>query len=230
MPAPHEDLFDHLVVLVLESRSFDSLFGYLYEDDPPTEYRVCKAPWEQMEDICAPYPNSREIYEPNINRQVYGTDTVSGPFVALPTENLMRGFVRDYIRVAEDSKKWDGDLAVTPKLAQQIMSCFPPEAEPVLGTLARSFAVSDAWFSSVPSSTWPNATEPRRACQLRECSRTLARASWLRAFSDWTRRLFRRPRASSCCRRGLRGCRALSSRRRPTRPCTDWCRPRSSRA
>jgi phospholipase C len=125
--------------------------------DPPTEYRVQKAPWEKTSDMFAPYPNSGEFYEPNINRQVYGTDTVpAGPASALPTENLMRGFVQDYIRVAEESKKWDGDIEITPELVQQIMNCFPPEAVPGLSTLAKSFAISDAWFSSVPSSTWPN--------------------------------------------------------------------------
>jgi phospholipase C len=186
MPASNQHRFDHLVVLMLENRSFDNLCGYLYEHDepkhfipgadrvfrgvagrddlvnddggdPPTEYRVRKAPWEQPADMFAPYPNSGEFYEPNINRQVYGTDTVpAGPAAALPTENLMRGFVQDYIRVAEESKKWDGDVEVTPELVQQIMSCFPPHAVPVLSTLAKSFAISDEWFSSVPSSTWPN--------------------------------------------------------------------------
>ena len=174
MPSARRDRFDHLVVLMLENRSFDNLCGYLYEHnepkhfipdrdrvfrgvagrddlvnddggDPPTEYRVRKAPWEQASDMFAPYPNSGEFYEPNINRQVYGTDTVpAGPAAALPTENLMRGFVQDYIRVAEESKKWDGDIEVTPELVQQIMSCFPPEALPVMNTLAKSFAISDA--------------------------------------------------------------------------------------
>ena len=185
MPSPHQDRFDHLVVLMLENRSFDNLCGYLYEHDqprhfipdgdavfrgvaarddlvnddggdPPTEYRVRQAPWERMEDMFVPYPNAGEFYEPNINRQVYGTDSVSGPSGALPSTNLMRGFVQDYIRAAEESKKWDGDIEVTPELVQQIVDCFPPQAVPVLSTLAKSFAVSDDWFSSVPSSTWPN--------------------------------------------------------------------------
>ena len=68
----------------------------------------------------------------------------------------MRGFVQDYIRAVEESKKWDGSVEPTPEVLQQIMDCFPPAATPVLSTLARSFAISDSWFSSVPSSTWPN--------------------------------------------------------------------------
>lgn len=179
------DLFDHLVVLMLENRSFDSLFGYLYERaeprhfipdkdrafrgvagrdnlvnndgrEPPREYRVQKAPWERLEDMYAPYPNAGEFYRPNINRQVYGTDSVSGDIDKLPTRNLMCGFVQDYIRAVEEAKSWDGKVEATPEVIQQIMNCFPPAAVPVLSTLARSFAISDAWFSSVPSSTWPN--------------------------------------------------------------------------
>jgi phospholipase C len=179
------DLFDHLVVLMLENRSFDNLCGYLYEraepqhfipdedrefrgvagrddlvnDDggePPCRYRVQKAPWERLEDMYAPYPNAGEFYSPNINRQLYGTDSVSGDIDLLPNQNLMRGFVQDYIRAVEEAKTWDGDVAATPEVIQQIMNCYPPEAVPVLSTLARSFAISDAWFSSVPSSTWPN--------------------------------------------------------------------------
>ncbi|MGB9340998.1 MAG: alkaline phosphatase family protein [Polyangiales bacterium] len=73
-----------------------------------------------------------------------------------PTENLMHGFVQDYIGVAEESKNWDGSVEVTPELVKQIMNCFPPEAVPGLSTIAKSFAISDDWFSSVPSSTWPN--------------------------------------------------------------------------
>jgi len=178
-------LFDHLVVLMLENRSFDNLCGYLYEHDEPKHfipdedrvfrgvvgrddlenddggepsraYRVQKAPWERLEDMYAPYPNAGEFYTPNINRQVYGADTVSGVLAELPTENLMSGFVQDYIRAVAESKTWDGNVEATPETLQQIMNCFPPEAVPVLSTLARSFAISDAWFGSVPSSTWPN--------------------------------------------------------------------------
>ncbi len=34
----HHHLFDHLVVLMLENRSFDNLCGYLYEHDEPKHF------------------------------------------------------------------------------------------------------------------------------------------------------------------------------------------------
>jgi phospholipase C len=38
----------------------------------------------------------------------------------------------------------------------QIMRCLAPDKIPVLGTLARQFAVCTRWHSSVPGETWPN--------------------------------------------------------------------------
>ena len=38
------DLFDHLVVLMLENRSFDNLCGYLYEHDEPKHFIPDKDP------------------------------------------------------------------------------------------------------------------------------------------------------------------------------------------
>ena len=188
-PTPEQDSnlhrFDHLVVLMLENRSLDNLFGYLYENEPPKlfipegdavfrgvagrddlynvdgnnpprKYYVSKAPYERPQDMFAPYPNTGEFYVPDINRQIYGSDEVSGDIAELPKTNLMQGFVQDYIRVIGESKGWDGRVAPEPEVVQQVMNCFPPEALPVLSGLAKSFAISDAWFSSVPSATWPN--------------------------------------------------------------------------
>jgi phospholipase C len=184
-PSKSKWRFDHLVVLMLENRSFDNLFGYLYESEtprlfipdadpvfrgvagrndlfnvdqsePPKAYHVAKAPWEDPQAMFAPYPNAGEFYHPNINRQIYGSDDVSGSLDELPRQGLMQGFVQDYIRVIKESKGWDGNVEPEPETVQQVMNCYPPEALPLLSGLARSFAISDAWFSSVPSATWCN--------------------------------------------------------------------------
>ena len=143
--------FDHLVVLMLENRSFDSLCGYLYEHDEPRRfvpdedrefrgvagldlanadggnpsrsYPVQKAPYEKMADMYAPYPNAGEFYVPNINKQLYGEDQVSGDLADLPSPAPMQGFVEDYIRAIADAKTWDGELEATPDVVQQIMNC-----------------------------------------------------------------------------------------------------------
>jgi len=175
---------DHLVVLMMENRSFDNLFGYLYEHDrprqflgrgdpvfrgvagrqdlwnpddrvPPNRIPVAKAAWQTPNDMCQPSPDPGEYYHPHVNRQLYGQDTVAGDAALLPDPAPMNGFVRDYIRSIREQEFWDG---VPPDLEhyQRIMHCFPPEALPVLNGLAREFAISDEWFAAVPTQTWPN--------------------------------------------------------------------------
>lgn len=183
-PSPGLNTFDHLIVLMLENRSFDNLLGYLYENDnparfigrgepefrgvagrsdlwnsdgksPPTRVPVGKAPFETPLDMCHPCPDPGEFYQPHVNRQVYGQDVLPGSAADLPEPAPMSGFVEDYIRAIKAQEFWDG---VDPTLDhyRRIMNCFTPEALPVLSGLARQFAVSDEWFAAVPSQTWCN--------------------------------------------------------------------------
>jgi phospholipase C len=176
--------FDHLVVLMMENRSFDNLLGYLYENDRPArfigrgepEFRgvaarpdltnpsaddparlvyVGKAPYATPADMCHPCPDPGEFYHPHVNRQLYGADTVATDISQLPDPAPMSGFVQDYIRAIKSQQLWDG---VEPSYEHYrvIMNCFTPEAAPVLNGLAREFAVSDEWFCSVPSQTFCN--------------------------------------------------------------------------
>lgn len=175
---------DHLIVLVLENRSFDNLFGYLYEHDrpahflgrgeaafrgvagrddlwnetgdtPPLRVPVAKAAWTTPADMCQPSPDPGEYYQPHVNRQLYGRDVVPGDATALPQPAPMSGFVQDYIRAIRGQELWDG-VPADPAHFSRIMHCFPPEAVPVLSGLARAFAISDEWHASVPTQTWPN--------------------------------------------------------------------------
>jgi phospholipase C len=65
-----------------------------------------------------------------------------GPY-ANPPEYPMQGFVVDY----------ENATAGNPV---EIMEPFSPDQVPIISTLARYYAISDAWFCSVPSQTWPN--------------------------------------------------------------------------
>jgi phospholipase C len=183
-PAAALGSFDHLVVLMMENRSFDNLLGYLYEGDAPARFvgrgeasfrgvadredltnpdsgdpprlvPVGKAPYATPEDMCHPCPDPGEFYRPHVNRQVYGVDDVPGDAALLPDPAPMSGFVEDYIRAIKSQEAWDG---VEPSFDhyRRIMDCFTPEAAPVINGLARAFAVSDEWFCSVPSQTFCN--------------------------------------------------------------------------
>src|SRR5262249_49234919 len=87
-----------------------------------------------------PNPDPNELFD-EMTFQIFGTNT--------PAENQpasMLGFLVDY-QTAQ---------GISAGLALQIMQCYGPEQLPVLSQLAKSFAVCDRWFASVPAQTWPN--------------------------------------------------------------------------
>jgi phospholipase C len=112
-----------------------------------------------------PRPDPGEEY-PHVNTQLYGTtlpaanryqpvEHMVAPFNApepLPDRAPMNGFVSDYLHTLQLT------LGHAPPYDAYsvIMECFPPDAIPVLSTLARQFAVCDHWYAAVPSQTFPN--------------------------------------------------------------------------
>ncbi|MGT2462085.1 alkaline phosphatase family protein [Sinomonas atrocyanea] len=162
---------DHIVVLMLENRSFDHVLGYLYHAagnvspsgapfEGLTGTESCPGPDGQPVAVYPITPTTPDAYfmpgaDPGegfarANAQLFGT-TKPAPG-AVPT---MTGFVSDYAQAIKDNqaKKW----YVVPGTAPGwIMGCFAPETLPVLSGLARGFAVCDHWFGSVPTETMPN--------------------------------------------------------------------------
>jgi phospholipase C len=177
--------FDHLVLVMFENRSFDNLLGYLYDPAnlPPGQRfdglsfgsysnpdysgnEIPAHPYAGETDFIMrqPSPDPGEQYD-HVNIQLY--DHIDPPENAnlhgrmmLPPYNAptpgmtasMRGFVHDYIndlRVKSGKEPGIEDYAV-------IMGSFTPEMLPVFSTLARSFAVYDAWHCAVPTQTFAN--------------------------------------------------------------------------
>jgi phospholipase C len=166
---------DHVVVLMNENRSLDNLLGWAYANGPaPTQVLPAGSPSEFDGLTAGQQSNS----DPGVNggAPVYvGNGTTNwtetgGPvsewFVPSPdpgevfndvTAQLynggaspdMSGFMTNYLAQL-------GSGGGPPANAAQIMQSFSPAQVPVISTLATAFAVSDAWFASVPSQTWPN--------------------------------------------------------------------------
>ena len=147
---------DHVVVLMLENRSFDSMLGRLYPKSglfnglDGSEYNsdlsgakifVNNSSGFDNSTMSIPKPNPGELWT-DINEQIFGIQS-PGP----DQKPGMSGFVSNYLRQAGNSD---------PKTASRIMHYFTPTQVPVLSTLARQFAVSDLWFASAPCQTWPN--------------------------------------------------------------------------
>lgn len=140
----------HVVVLMLENRSFDSMLGYLYpagsnfdgltgqESNPWNGGNV--GVWTSLQltpqAASIPDPDPRELFT-DITEQIFGAGQ------APPSPPTMSGFVTSYMKTATNDPK-------------AVMHGFAPEQVPVLSTLAENFGVSDRWFASAPCQTWPN--------------------------------------------------------------------------
>jgi len=153
------DEIRHVVVLMLENRSFDNLLGKLYpksngfdglsggETNPDLDGRpipVKNIPGTGKLSITNPWPDPGELFV-DINEQLFRTRTPAPG--QTPT---MDGFVINFLRQPETSTDQYGTLA------QRIMDYYEPEQVPVISRLARQFAVCDQWFASAPCQTWPN--------------------------------------------------------------------------
>jgi phospholipase C len=145
----------HVVVVMFESRSFDTMLGGLYADGsfPQHFLPASSHPFDGLipglsnpsnmgapipasmpaSSATVPDPDPQESFE-DVRAQLFGDAHGATP---------MSGFVLNYERTVTTD-------------ASQVMQCHSPEQLQVLSTLARSYAVSDAWFASVPSQTWPN--------------------------------------------------------------------------
>jgi len=137
----------HVIVLMLENRSFDHMLGY---SRIPGIDGVWDKPFSNRD------KNGKEVFTsddavsagdlsdpghdfPDVRRQLYldaAPDWKTGP--------SMKGFVESYAGYVSAEK------------AGNIMKCFAPESVPVITALARNFAVCNRWFSSLPGPTMPN--------------------------------------------------------------------------
>lgn len=141
--SPQVDPIRHLVVLMLENRSFDHVLGGLQGAIP------C------IDGVANPGSNvDRSTGKPVMQAPV-ALDTVSAHF-KVPhefddvQEQLSGGganFVNNFVRNNPDS---------TAAERAQVMAYFKDGDLPVLHTLAKHFLVCNRWFSSLPGPTWPN--------------------------------------------------------------------------
>ncbi|HZE36020.1 MAG TPA: alkaline phosphatase family protein, partial [Candidatus Eisenbacteria bacterium] len=134
----------HIVVLMLENRSFDHMLGMLMPDIPglrgvkPGDY------FNESADGTRYYVTDGARYQGQFTvdpshefENVHEQLGISGSGVP-----SMRGFVSSYQRAG-------GNPA-------NIMRCFRPEQLPALTALAKHYLVCDNWFASVPGATAPN--------------------------------------------------------------------------
>jgi phospholipase C len=135
----------HLVVLMLENRSFDHMLGWLQRPDydidglDGTQFNLDASGAQVFATRDADFSGD---YSPDVahdfsdvREQVYGTGTAPA----------MGGFVTNYGKISGNVGR-----------SHHVMKCFDPKKVPVLTTLAQEYAVCTNWFSSVPGPTLPN--------------------------------------------------------------------------
>lgn len=163
---------DHIVVLMLENRSFDHMLGFLYADagnvspigqayaglngtesnpdsngSPVTVFRI-KAGTSGT--YFMPGADPGEGYTAT-NAQLFGSNTAPTPPVA-----TNQGFVTDFAYTLGWESTESGYSILPGTVSSDIMGMHTPETLPVLSALARGFAVCDHWYGSVPTETLPN--------------------------------------------------------------------------
>ena len=144
---------EHVVVLMLENRSFDSMLGRLYPGDAnyrgltlleynnyhSTGYGVWNDTGMLPSTATIPDPDPGELFT-DMNTQLFG-----GP-IRPQTPADMSGFAQSYA-----TQPGKGIYAPS-----AVMHYFTPDQVPVISALARTFGVCDQWHASAPCQTWPN--------------------------------------------------------------------------
>jgi phospholipase C len=166
MPTPPDDArrklepIEHIVVLVLENRSFDHTLGYLALPEHRLEDRG-ELPADVDGLDLAAFSNSHEgrEYRPEpLDETVFHTKDLDPPHSAGSTAaqidgGSMGGFVSAFAAALAE-KKAEG--ATDPEVLKAVMGYLTPKHVPVYDHLARNFCVCDRWHCSVPGPTMPN--------------------------------------------------------------------------
>lgn len=144
----------HVVVLMLENRSFDNLLGNFNASSPKfnglkgTESNLFgNSTYRARNDLpnggsfTIPRPDPGESYD-DITEQIYSNSSVRGIYPA-----AMSGFAKNYASQPTSDGFHD---------PQSVMHYYSKAQVPVMHQLAEAFGVSDQWFASAPCQTWPN--------------------------------------------------------------------------
>jgi phospholipase C len=135
---------DHVVVLMLENRSFDHMLGYLsleggrddidgLREEFANDHDGRRYPVRHLETTVI--PDDPDHSARSVDLQIGG--------------GAMSGFVASYAETLSGRGIQDADPG-------RVMGYYNAADVPVYDHLARQFAVCDRWFSSVPGATWPN--------------------------------------------------------------------------
>jgi phospholipase C len=143
---PGLDRLQHIVVLMMENRSFDHMLGGLKAVDPRIngltgnetnpDTTGALVPVQAMAEYQSQLDPDPDHHFPAVDLQIFGGDESDN---RIPN---MQGFVKSYFNQQRDVNH-----------SHKIMYYFPQDKLPVLTTLALNFAVFNSWHASIPGPT-----------------------------------------------------------------------------
>src|SRR6202049_4420766 len=146
--APGLDKLQHIVVLMMENRSFDHMLGSLKSVNPQIDGIVAPDPYsnpdttgnsvrpQPLAEFQAQLQPDPDHHFPAVDLQIFGGNPAPSR-----TAN-MQGFVKSYFHQQQDVGH-----------SQMITYYFKQSDLPVLTKLALEFAVFNRWFASIPGPT-----------------------------------------------------------------------------
>jgi phospholipase C len=149
MPPAGLDDLKHIVVLMMENRSFDHMLGGLKVTDPRIDgldgsqsnpdTTGKPAPVQPLAEFQGQLDPDPDHHFPGVDLQIFNGDMTPARVAT------MQGFVTSYFAQRRDVQH-----------SRKVMYYFTPDKLPVLTTLATEFAVFNRWFSSIPGPTLCN--------------------------------------------------------------------------
>jgi phospholipase C len=181
-----QNTIKHIVVLMLENRSFDNLLGWLYSDEKPSHDQqfegLTKDLWNPLDNIDSdgiPFIE-KVMIEKNGQPKKRRGELIPNPVdFTLPNPDPGEGFKdtnhqlflkykvaqqyappainMGFVQNYQNAMLYGAfSFGDDPTNPRSIMKCYTPEQTPVLSELAKGFAVCDHYHCSVPSQTIPN--------------------------------------------------------------------------
>jgi phospholipase C len=148
----------HIVVLMMENRSFDQMLGFLEADGLEVDGLGSAQPnFDREKREYKPFewgpgqtmPPTPPGLKPKILDPCHSPDCVG---TQLEKDNT--GFVKNFAATRKDENGVQVELE--PEFLKVPMGHFGAQHLPVYRHLAHNFCVCDAWHSSIPRDTWPN--------------------------------------------------------------------------
>jgi phospholipase C len=141
-----DDPIRHVIMLMMENRSFDHMLGALQVFNPDIDGVDPQNPGVNLD---AEKGNAPHKQTPSAAQFVSKDFKVPHEF-----ENVTRQIADGMTHFVDEFRRENPNAPATE--ADQVMAYFKDGDLPALHALAKSFTVCDRWFSSMPGPTWPN--------------------------------------------------------------------------